>query len=257
MSALHHETVTAVHHWTDTLFSFRTTRNSAFRFRNGQFVMVGLEQDNKPLLRAYSVASANYEEQLEFFSIKVASGPLTSRLQHIEPGQSILIGQKATGTLVLDHLLPGRSLYLIGTGTGLAPFLSIIRDPETYERYERVVLLHGVRQVAELAYSEQIQREFPDHELVGEQIRKQLLYYPTVTREPFRNRGRITTLTERGQLFRDLRLPEWQAEQDRIMICGSPALLSDMVQQIEARGFAEGNSARPGSYVIERAFVEK
>lgn len=257
MSALHRETVTAVHHWTDTLFSFRTTRNATFRFRNGQFVMVGLEQDNKPLLRAYSVASANYEEELEFFSIKVANGPLTSRLQHIEPGQSILVGQKATGTLLLDHLLPGRNLYLIGTGTGLAPFLSIVRDPETYERYERIVLLHGVRRVAELAYSEQIQREFPKHELVGEQVRRQLLYYPTVTREPFRNRGRITELTNSGLLFRELGLQEWRAENDRIMICGSPALLSDMVQQVELRGFVEGNSARPGSYVIERAFVEK
>lgn len=257
MSALNRETVTDVRHWTDKLFSFRTTRNSAFRFRNGQFVMVGLEQDNKPLLRAYSVASANYEEELEFFSIKVTNGPLTSRLQHIAPGQKILVGQKATGTLVLDHLLPGRNLYLIGTGTGLAPFLSIIRDPETYDRYERVVLLHGVRQVAELAYSEQIQREFPEHELVGEQIRAQLLYYPTVTREPFRNRGRITSLTQSGQLFRDLQLPEWEAGPDRIMICGSPALLADMVTQIEGQNFSEGNSAKPGSYVIERAFVEK
>lgn len=255
MSAVHRETVTDVHHWTDTLFSFRTTRNAAFRFRNGQFVMVGLEQDNKPLLRAYSVASANYEEELEFFSIKVANGPLTSQLQHIRPGQPILIGRKATGTLVLEHLLPGRNLYLIGTGTGLAPFLSIIRDPETYARYQRVVLLHGVRQVAELAYSEQIQREFPEHELVGEEIRNQLLYYPTVTREPFRNRGRITELTASGLLFRDLDLPTWDAEKDRIMICGSPALLADMVRQIEAIGFEEGNSARPGSYVVERAFV--
>jgi ferredoxin--NADP+ reductase len=257
MSALHRETVTEVHHWTETLFSFRTTRNPGFRFRNGQFVMVGLEQDNKPLLRAYSVASANYEEELEFFSIKVANGPLTSRLQHIRPGESILIGQKATGTLVLDHLQGGRNLFLIGTGTGLAPFLSIIRDPETYERFEHVVLLHGVRQVAELAYSEQIQREFPAHELVGDQVRRQLLYYPTVTREPFRNRGRITELAQSGRLFRDLGLPEWKAEQDRVMICGSPALLADMVTLIEARGFTEGNSARAGSYVIERAFVEK
>jgi len=192
MSKLGVETVTHVRHWNDSLFSFRTTRDPGFRFRNGHFTMIGLEVDERPLLRAYSIASANYEEELEFFSIKVADGPLTSRLQSLREGDPILVSRKPTGTLVLDNLLPGRNLWLLGTGTGLAPFLSIVKDPETYERFERVVLVHGVRQVSEPAYRDWITETLPANEYFGELVRDKLRYYPTVTREPFENRGRIT-----------------------------------------------------------------
>jgi len=257
MSAFSTETVTSVHHWTDTLFSFRVTRGSGFRYRNGQFVMLGLPEDGKPLLRAYSVVSPNYDEELEFLSIKVENGPLTSKLKNIQPGDPILIGRKATGTLVADYLLNGRNLYLVGTGTGLAPFMSLIRDPEVYERFEKVILLHGVREVAELAYAEMIAEELPRHELVGEQAAAQLIYYPTLTREPFRNQGRITDLIESGQLFAELALPAWDSAQDRVMLCGSPQMLKDMAELLARAGFTEGNSANPGSYVIEKAFVEK
>lgn len=257
MSAFNSETVTYVHHWTDRLFSFRTTRNSGFRYENGQFVMIGLTVDGKPLLRAYSVVSPNYEEELEFLSIKVPDGPLTSRLQHIKVGDEIILGRKATGTLLANNLLPGRNLYLVGTGTGLAPFMSLIRDPDVYERFEKVVLIHGVRQVAELAYADLIENELPRHELLGEQIASQLIYYPTVTREPFRHQGRITDLSESGQFFADIGLPVWEPAHDRVMLCGSPQLLTDMVGILQRRGFTEGNSSTPGSYVIEKAFVEK
>jgi ferredoxin--NADP+ reductase len=257
MSALQIETVTHVHHWTDTLFTFRTTRQPGFRFLNGQFVMIGLMIGGKPLLRAYSLVSPNYEEELEFLSIKVANGPLTSQLQHVTPGAEVLVGRKATGTLLADNLRPGRNLYLIGTGTGLAPFMSLVRDPDVYERFERVVLVHGVRQVAELAYAEQIERDLPKHEWLGEQIGRQLLYYPTVTREPFRNRGRITDLTDSGTLFEDLGLPVWDQAEDRVMLCGSPQMLTDMTAQLLRAGFEEGSSSTPGSFVIEKAFVEK
>ena len=257
MSAFNTETVTHVHHWTDRLFSFRTTRNPAFRYENGQFVMIGLMVEGKPLLRAYSVVSPNYEEELEFLSIKVQNGPLTSRLQHIQPGDEIVVGRKATGTLLANNLLPGRNLYLIGTGTGLAPFMSLIRDPDVYERFETVVLVHGVREVAELAYGAMIEHELPQHELLGEQISRQLVYYPTVTREPFRNQGRITDLAQSGKFFADIGKPAWDPAHDRVMLCGSPQLLADMVAILEGSGFAEGNSSKPGAYVIEKAFVEK
>lgn len=257
MSAFSTETVTHVRHWTDTLFSFRATRDGSFRFLNGQFVMLGLPGDGKPLLRAYSVVSPNYDDELEFLSIKVPDGPLTSRLKDIRPGEPILIGRKATGTLLADNLLPGRNLYLVGTGTGLAPFLSLIRDPDLYERFERIVLVHGVREVAELAYAEMIERELSAHELVGEQAARQLLYYPTVTREPFRNRGRITELVASGKLFGDLGLPVWDCGADRAMLCGSPQMLAAMVDLLRRDGFTEGSSSSPGSYVIEKAFVEK
>src|SRR6202165_1833169 len=187
MSNFNQESVLSVHHWTDTLFSFTTTRNPSFRFRNGEFTMIGLKVGEKPLLRAYSVASANYEDTLEFFSIKVPDGPLTSRLQHLTQGDEIIVSRKATGTLIIDNLEDGRNLYLIGTGTGLAPFLSVIKDPQTYERFEKVVLLHGCRRVAELGYGEMLTKELPNDELIGDYIRKQLIYYPTVTRDPFRN----------------------------------------------------------------------
>jgi ferredoxin/flavodoxin---NADP+ reductase len=257
MSALSTETVTHVRHWTDTLFSFRTTRGPGLRFENGQFVMIGLMIEGKPLLRAYSVVSANYEEELEFLSIKVANGPLTSRLQHIKVGEQVLVGRKATGTLLLDNLRPGRNLYLVGTGTGLAPFMSLIKDPVTYERFAKVVLVHGVRETRELAYSEEIQAELPRHELIGEMLKDQLVYYPTVTREPFRNRGRITDIIESGRLFEDVGLPGLDPEHDGVMLCGSPQMLADMAALLKARNFVEGNSSRPGSYVIEKAFVEK
>lgn len=257
MSNFYEERVTGVHHWTDTLFSFTTTRDTSFRFKNGQFTMIGLKVDEKPLLRAYSVASTNYDESLEFFSIKVPDGPLTSRLQNLQVGDPIIVGKKATGTLVLDNLRDGKRLFLLGTGTGLAPFLSLMRDPEIYERYEKVVLVHGCRQVAELAYGERITKHLPNDEFIGDMIRKQLVYYPTVTREPFRNRGRITDLLTSGQLFADIGQPGFDPRSDRFMLCGSPQLLVDLKAIFAESGMHEGNHGEPGDFVIEKAFVEK
>ena len=257
MSKFYEERVLSVHHWTDTLFSFRTTRDPAFRFRNGEFTMIGIEVEGRPLLRAYSVVSANYEEELEFFSIKVEAGPLTSKLQHLKVGDPIIVGKKPTGTLVLDNLLPGKNLYLLGTGTGLAPFLSIVKDPETYERFEKVVLVHGCRQVQELAYGETITESLPKHEFLGEMISAQLIYYPTVTREPFRNRGRITDLMTSGKLFEDVGLPNMSVENDRFMLCGSPDMIRDTRELLTNGGYEEGNHGEAGHYVIEKAFVEK
>ncbi|MBK6323167.1 MAG: ferredoxin--NADP reductase [Burkholderiales bacterium] len=258
MSAFQDETVLSVHHWTDRLFSFTTTRDQSLRFSNGHFTMIGLRQENgKPLLRAYSIVSANYEEHLEFLSIKVQDGPLTSKLQHIQVGDKIVVGRKPTGTLLIDYLLPGKTLYLIGTGTGLAPFMCLIRDPATYERFEKVVLFHGVREVNELAYAEYITEDLPNHEYLGEFVKEQLLYYPCVSREPFKNRGRATDLLASGKLEADLGLPKLDAARDRIMICGSPALNKDMRELLDARGFVEGSTTTPGDYVVERAFVEQ
>ncbi|MFO1434575.1 MAG: ferredoxin--NADP reductase [Candidatus Competibacteraceae bacterium] len=258
MTAYHTERILSVHHWNDSLFSFRTTRPPSLRFRNGHFIMIGLEVEGRPLMRAYSIASANYEEHLEFFSIKVQDGPLTSRLQHLKQGDPLLISRKPVGTLVLDDLLPGKHLYLLGTGTGLAPFLSIIKAPETYERFEKVVLVHGVRQVNELAYAEFITRDLPQHEWLGDGVRKQLLYYPTVTREPFRYQGRLTDLIESGKLFADIGLPMLDPEHDRVMICGSPSMLKDTCKLLDKRGFMiSPHTGEPGHYVIERAFIEK
>jgi ferredoxin--NADP+ reductase len=257
MSAFLEERVLSVHHWTDRLFSFTTTRDQALRFSNGHFTMIGLRGDNgKPLLRAYSIASANYEEHLEFLSIKVPDGPLTSKLQHIQVGDTIVVGRKPTGTLLIDYLTPAKRLYLIGTGTGLAPYMSIIRDPETYERFEQVVLVHGVREVKELAYHDYIANELPQNEFLGEMVSKQLLYYPTVTREAFVHQGRVTELLESGKLSADLGVPALNPEEDRVMICGSPEMLRDLKALCEKRGFAEGNTSTPGQFVIERAFVE-
>jgi ferredoxin--NADP+ reductase len=257
MSAFLEEKVLSVHHWTDRLFSFTTTRDQALRFSNGHFTMIGLRGDNgKPLLRAYSIASANYEEHLEFLSIKVQDGPLTSRLQHIQVGDAIVVGRKPTGTLLIDYLTPAKRLYLIGTGTGLAPFMSIIRDPETYERFEQVILLHGVREVKELAYHDYITQELPQNEFLGEMVTKQLMYYPTVTREAFVHQGRVTELLENGQISTELSLPELNPAEDRVMICGSPEMLRDLKALCERKGFVEGNTSTPGQYVIERAFVE-
>lgn len=252
------EKVLSVHHWNDTLFSFTTTRDQSLRFENGHFVMIGLQVEGRPLMRAYSIASANYDEHLEFFSIKVPNGPLTSRLQHLKVGDDLLVGRKPTGTLILADLLPGKNLYLFGTGTGLAPFLSIIKDPATYERFEKVILLHGVRQVSELAYKDVITEELPTNEFFGEDVREKLIYYPTVTREPFVNRGRLTDLIESGKLFEDIGLPPLDPATDRAMICGGPAMLKDICVLLEARGFKPSpHIGQPGDYVIERAFVEK
>lgn len=252
------ERVIEVRHWNDSLFSFRTTRDPGFRFDSGHFVMVGLEVDGRPLMRAYSIASAHYEDHLEFFSIKVPDGPLTSRLRHINNGDPVLVSRRPTGTLVLNDLNPGKRLYLLGTGTGLAPFLSIIRDPTTYERFETVVLAHGVRHVSDLAYAQFLQEELPKHEFLGESIRSQLIYYPSVTREPFRNQGRITDAIADGLMAQTLGLPPLDPREDRVMLCGSPQMLEDTAALLEGRGFKPSPRTRePGDYVIERAFVEK
>lgn len=258
MAAISTQQVISVHHWNDTLFSFRTTRDPGLRFENGHFVMLGLEVDGRPLLRAYSIASANHDEHLEFFSIKVADGPLTSRLQNIQVGQSVLVSRKPTGTLVIRDLKPGKTVYLFSSGTGLAPFLSIIHDPETYARFENVVLVHGVRFKDELAYAELIETRLPQHEYLGEMVRERLIYYPTVTRESFRNQGRITSLIESGRLFADIGLPPLNPETDRAMICGSPAMLADISAMLDARGFVVSpHTGVAGDYLIERAFVER
>lgn len=257
MSNLMEERVLSVRHWTDRLFSFTTTRDTGFRFRNGEFTMIGIKVDGKPLLRAYSVVSPNYEDTLEFYSIKVPDGPLTSRLQHLKEGDAIIVGRKATGTLVIDNLRAGENLYLLGTGTGLAPFLSIIRDPETYERFAKVVLVHGCRQVAELAYGARSVEELRQHEFLGEGVADKLFYYPTVTREPFRNQGRITDLIASGKLFEDIGLPPLDTARDRVMLCGSPQMMVELRAMLDARGFEEGNHGEAGDFVLEKAFAER
>ena len=256
MAALNKETVTSVTHWTDTLFSFKTTRDPSFRFKNGHFTMIGLEQEKRPLLRAYSIASANYEEELEFFSIKVPDGPLTSKLQNIQEGDEILVSKKPTGTLVLDNLLPGRNLYLLSTGTGLAPFLSIIKDPDIYDAFDNVILTHGCRYEAELAYQDLITQELPNHEYFGEVVKNKLIYYPTITREPYKNNGRLTDLLTTGKLAKDIGLPPLNTEDDRFMLCGSPSMLKDFCKILDNKGFEETRNGHLGHYVIERAFVE-
>jgi len=258
MAAVSVERVLRVRHWNDTLFSFSTTRDSGLRFENGQFVMIGLEVNGKPLMRAYSIASANYEENLEFFSIKVQDGPLTSRLQNLQPGHEILISRKPTGTLVLRDLKPGKRLFLLSTGTGLAPFLSLVKDPEMYERFETIVLVHGVRLTSELAYEEYLSQVLPQDENLGDMVRDKLIYYPTVTREPYRNRGRQTDLLESGKLFTDIGQGPLDPATDRAMICGSPSMLKDLATLLDSRGFQiSPHIGEPGDYVIERAFVEK
>ncbi len=257
MSAFQKETVLSVKHWTDSLFSFTATRDPGFRFQNGQFAMIGLEIDGRPLVRAYSMASANHEGALEFFSIKVPDGPLTSRLQKIREGDIILVGRKATGTLITGNLMAGKRLLLLSTGTGLAPFASLIKDPDVYESYETIVLAHGCRQVSELAYGERLVESLREHELFGPLIADKLVYYPTVTREPFRNRGRITDLIESGQLFSDIGLPGLDLETDRVMLCGSPTMLDELRAMFTAQGFVEGSHSEPGHFVIEKAFAER
>ncbi len=252
------ETVTSVYHWNEKLFSFRTTRDPGFRFRNGEFVMLGLEGEQKPVVRAYSIASTNYEEELEFLSIKVPDGQLTSRLQHVQPGDRILISRKPTGTLVLDDLRPGRRLFLLATGTGLAPFLSLIKDFDTYEQFDQVILFHGVRYVSELAYRRYITETLPNDEIFGEMVRGQLRYYPAVTREEFPHRGRVTDLIRNGQLFEDLGIEPLDPATDRAMVCGNPAMLSDTCSLLDSKGMTiSPRRGEQGDYLIERAFVER
>ena len=260
-SAVHNvETVLWVKHWTDQYFSFAITRPPSFRFRSGEFVMIGLPSEvegGKPIMRAYSIASPHWAEELEFFSIKVADGPLTSRLQKIQPGDQILLAKKSTGTLVLDALKPGKRLFLIGTGTGMAPWLAVARDPDAYERFEQVVVTHTVREQKDLAYREFFETELPNDELLGEYITSQFTYYPTVTREPFKYEGRITDRINSGDLFRDLGIEadKFDPAEDRIMLCGSMAMIKETAALLEAHGLVEGSNAEPGDFVLERAFV--
>jgi ferredoxin--NADP+ reductase len=255
-SAFYVETVTFVQHWTDSLFTLRTTRDPGLRFESGQFVMLGLELNGKPLLRAYSIASAYYADELEFYSIKVADGPLTRHLQKVKVGDQVVVGRKPTGTLVLDGLRPGKNLYMLGTGTGLAPFLSLVRDPEVYERYEKVIVTHTVREVADLNYRQFLEHDLPGDPDIGELVAPKLVYYPTVTREPFKTQGRITDLIASGKLFDDIGLPELDPARDRLMLCGGPSVLVDLKQLLLDRGYEEGSVAKPGDFVLERAFVE-
>ena len=250
------EKVTRVQHLTDRLFSFAITRPPSFRFRSGEFVMVGLPNQGRPLLRAYSIASPAYAEELEFLSVKIEDGPLTSRLRHIQVGDPVYLGKKPTGTLVTDALLPGRRLFLLSTGTGIAPFISLARDPEVYDQFAEIVLVHSVRQVADLAYREMLDSQLAGDPLVQDEALLQFHYLPTVTREPFRNQGRIATLIESGRLFEQTTGPRrFDLESDRIMLCGSMAMIKDHAADLEARGFVEGSNAKPGQFVIERAFV--
>ncbi|MEM8594723.1 MAG: ferredoxin--NADP reductase [Pseudomonadota bacterium] len=256
MSKLQTVTVTEVHHWNDTLFSFKTTRDRSFTFENGHFVMVGMESEGKPLMRAYSIVSANYDDYLEFYSIKVEDGPLTSKLQHIKPGDTLQVSTKPTGTLIVGNLKPAKHLYLLSTGTGLAPFMSIIKDPEIYEQFDKVILVHGVRYANELAYQEMIVNELPNNEYFGEEVVQKLLYYPTVTREDYKNTGRITDLMRSGKLYDDLGLPIPNTEDDRFMMCGSPSMLKELCEMLDEQGFEESRRGQQADYVVERAFVE-
>jgi|TARA_B110000444_G_scaffold258596_2_gene299941 ferredoxin--NADP+ reductase len=252
------EKILSVHHWNETLFSFKTTRQDGLRFENGQFVMIGLEVDGRPLARAYSVASPNYDEHLEFLSIKVQDGPLTSRLQHIKVGDELLVSRKPTGTLVIHDLKPAKNLYMLSTGTGLAPYMSLIQDIEVYDRFEKVILVHGVRHINDLAYKDFIEKELPKNEFFGEEITNKLIYYPTVTREPFKNEGRLTDLIKSGKLFDDIGLPKMNPTDDRAMICGGPEMLKDTQDLLNSIDFkVSPRIGEPGDYVIEHAFVEK
>lgn len=251
------QTVTSVQHWTDTLFSFRVSRPQSLRFRSGEFVMIGLlKDDGKPLLRAYSIASPSWDDELEFYSIKVPDGPLTSRLQKIEPGDQIILRPKPVGTLVLDALLPGKRLWMICTGTGIAPFASLLRDPETWEAYDEVIVAHTCRTKAELAYGAEIITALPDDPLIGELVGDKLHYYPTTTREPSDIEGRISDHIRDGRVFDALNMPKWNAEEDRVMICGNLALNKDIMSLCEDHGLEEGANSDPKHFVVEKAFID-
>lgn len=252
---LFEEKVLEIQHYTDRLFRFRITRPQSFRFRSGEFVMIGLPVNGKPLMRAYSVASPSWDESLEFFSIKVPDGPLTSHLQNIKVGDTILMRQKTTGTLVHDALLPGKRLFMISTGTGVAPFASVMRDPETYEKFETVILAHTCREKAELQYGYDTVAVTKDDPLVGEQAQTQLFHFASTTREPTPQMGRLTTLIESGDFFKAMNIPPLNPQEDRLMMCGSMAMIKDMKALLESKDFVEGSLADPGSFVIERAFV--
>ncbi|MEE2691276.1 MAG: ferredoxin--NADP reductase [Pseudomonadota bacterium] len=249
------ETLLAVRHWTPELFSFRLSRPASFRFRSGEFVMLGLMVEGRPLLRAYSIASPSWDDGLDFYSIKVEDGPLTSRLQHLKEGDFVLLGRKPTGTLVLDALLPGKRLYLLSTGTGFAPFASLVREPDTYEKFDEVILTHTCRNGADLAYGRALVASLADDPLVGDVAPSKLRYYATTTREPTDCTGRITALIESGKLFSDLGLPPFSPSTDRVMICGSMEMIADTRRLAEAAGLPEGSNHAPGAYVVEKAFA--
>ena len=251
------QTVTSVTHYTDRLFAFRCTRPRSLRFRSGEFVMIGLLGDNgKPLLRAYSIASPSWDEELEFYSIKVQDGPLTSRLQHIQPGEQIILRPKPVGTLVLDALLPGKRLWMLATGTGIAPFASLLRDPETWEKFDQVIVMHTCREAAELAYGRDLVEALPDDPLIGELVAGKLHYYPTTTREDSARMGRITDTMASGKVFDDLGLPPLDPALDRAMVCGSLAFNRDIKTVLEEAGLTEGANSAPAEYVVEKAFVD-
>ena len=250
------QTVTWVRHYTDRLFAFRVTRPQSLRFRSGEFVMIGLPgDDGRPILRAYSIASPSWDEELEFYSIKVADGPLTSRLQKIRVGDQIILKTKPVGTLVVDALLPGKRLWMLATGTGIAPFASLVRDPEVYEKFDHVILTHTCREVAELTYGRELIANLVNDPLIGEMVEGKLSYYPTATREPFENTGRVTDKIRSGELFEKLGIPAWDKETDRVMICGSMGLNLEIKELCEAAGMEEGANSKPGHYVLEKAFV--
>lgn len=254
---LHLQRVTWVHHWTNGLFSFQIERPASFRFRSGEFVMIGLKDGDRPLLRAYSIVSPNWEEHLEFFSVKVPEGPLTSRLQHLKIGDYIFLSKKPTGTLVIDALKPGQRLFMVGTGTGLAPFLSVLRDPETHDKFDEIIVTHTVREEQELAYRDFLENEIHADEVFGELLRDRFTYYPTVTRGEFKTPGRITDRIQAGEFANDLGLigNRFNPETARVMVCGSMAFNKDMSKMLEEHGLEEGSNSTPGSYVLERAFV--
>ena len=248
--------VTQVTHWTDRLFSFRVSRPHTMRFRSGEFVMIGLMGDNgKPLLRAYSIASPSWDEELEFYSIKVPDGPLTSRLQHIQPGDEIILRPKPVGTLVVDALLPGKRLWFLATGTGLAPFASLMRDPEVYEKFDQIIMMHTCRELVELEYGRQLVEGLHDDPLIGEMAAGKLRYYPTTTREEFHQMGRVTDNLASGKVFEDLGLPAMNPTEDRAMVCGSLAFNVDVKAILEGFGLREGANSEPKEFVVEKAFV--
>ncbi|QDZ02409.1 ferredoxin--NADP reductase [Nitratireductor mangrovi] len=254
-AGVHAERVVSVKHYTDRLFSFRITRPQSFRFRSGEFVMIGLPNAEKPVFRAYSIASPAWDEELEFYSIKVPNGPLTSELQKIAPGDTVLLRQKSTGTLVNDALSPAKRLYMIATGTGIAPFASLIRDPDTYDKFDEIVLTNTCRDVAELHYGNELIEALRADPLIGELVAERVRYYPTTTREDSPVKNRITTLIESGQLFSDLGVEPLDAAHDRVMICGSLDMIRDVKELVEKAGLAEGSNAAPADFVVERAFV--